>query len=213
MNHKKSISLILVLILTFTIPTISYSYDLYSAVVWSDGYSVIGPGGQECICYALTNTSDYNISIGMTTEFLDENKSNIGTSSAYIYCLGGGQTTYIYAVNNFSESKSSSTLFSLNKAENDSAVNALEYGEIFEYDDSITFNVINRSSETVYHPQLTVVFKKDNVPVAITSGTFHADDESNSIAGNNGCGSVNVTIPAGVEYDTYSPFITAFYAG
>ncbi|MCD7832950.1 MAG: hypothetical protein LUH00_03015 [Lachnospiraceae bacterium] len=199
--------------------TYAYSYWLVvtsetttvqpEGVTCSDMYSLTAPDGSQCVDYEIINNNSYDIYIGMNTAYYDESSELIGESSAYIPCLGAGNSTFIYTVNCYGESATyADTQWQVSSAELTSAAENVQISYT-EQEDHLRASAVNLSSEAIWEPQVTVVYSYNSQPVVVYSGILTETSGIEGIDVGSG-GFLNIDIPDGC--DSYTAYSSAYYS-
>ncbi len=172
-------------------------------------YDIESRDGQAAVAYEVQNNTNDNIYVGLTVEFMNSSNESIGTASAFIPSIAPGESVYIYAVNNSGEKFDYyNTLPVYGTSDYTAATDALSETDITEENDSLTFSFENTSSNAVYLPQVTVVYKLNTNPIAVYSGML-SDGTGELYLDAGSTGTVNIAYPA--EYDDYEYYVTALY--
>ncbi len=181
-----------------------------SAIPTFEGpYDVESQNGQTAVAYKIINVTGNDIYAGITAEFMNSSNQSIGTSSAFVPSIASGESAYIYAVNNSGqEFANRNALYVYGTSSYASATDALSEPTITEENGSLTFSSANTSSNAVYLPQITVVYKLNSSPIAVYSGML-SDGTGGIYLSAGSTGTVSIACPA--EYDDYEYYVTAIY--
>ncbi|MCD8075719.1 MAG: hypothetical protein LUF27_11960 [Lachnospiraceae bacterium] len=182
-----------------------------SGVSCSKMYTLIGPDGQQCAGYVVTNENSYDIFLGLTVDYLDDSNESIGTSSACIPCLGAGATACIYAVNYYGEDAAyANSSWAVSESIYESAAANIQIN-LSAQDDHMRVSAVNMSSGAVSLPEVTILYFQEAEPVYVYSGLL-TDTNGYEGLGEGSGGFLNLDLPSS-SWDTCYYYVTAYSSG
>ncbi|MCC8045717.1 MAG: hypothetical protein LIP12_09490 [Clostridiales bacterium] len=193
---------------SFSVAAVSETTAEPSGVSCSEMYTLIGPDGQQCAGYIVTNENSYDIFLGLTVDYLDESNESIGTSSSCIPCLGAGATACIYTVNYYGEEASyANSSWMVSESIYESVATSIQINLSAE-NDHMRVSAVNMSSGAVSLPEVTILYFQEAEPVYVYSGLLTDSSGSEGLGEGSG-GFLNLDLPAS-SWDTCYYYVTAY---
>ena len=132
----------------------------------------ISQNGYSYVLYTITNPNSYPVYYGMETLFKNENDQVIGTSNNSVTCLGPGQDSVFWALNE-EPFASTSYKWEIKKSNLYPAGDAMSVSEI-RSGNKYVFTIKNTSSRTIRCPEASIVFYDEEGNVIDRSHTSFA---------------------------------------
>ncbi len=173
-------------------------------------YQLKDPDGRTCIGYYVKNNTGNAIYVGMIVECTDSSNAKVGSLSAFIPCIASGESTFIYVTDCYDTVDGHYTAIHFDGVSKYASAADDVYAclSISEGDNQLKFTTVNLTSNTIWFPQVTIVFLLDDEPVGINSGMMSED--GGLYLGTGSGGIVNIDTP--LEYDDCYYYLTACYS-